>query len=175
MSTAPARRLARGARLFLAHVQAQNRALFEKLHWQWLKDETLHGRPHCPQVVEMPLEVLLVGEHAEARGAVGFVGAGNGHGIEIGADDALGRAGLLHLGDELDGARRGEGPKEIAHGRRVLQPRTQLRRRHGRLRSSNLEAFGGDNLIEDRRHGSVFFTTETRRHREMSKRTTKRH
>lgn len=38
---------ARGARLFLAHVQAQNRPMFEKLHWQWIRDENLHGRPHC--------------------------------------------------------------------------------------------------------------------------------
>jgi putative N-acetyltransferase (TIGR04045 family) len=38
---------ARGARLFLAHVQAQNRAMFEKLGWTWLRDETLHGRPHA--------------------------------------------------------------------------------------------------------------------------------
>lgn len=37
---------ARGAQVFLAHVQAQNQALFEKLHWQALKAETLHGRPH---------------------------------------------------------------------------------------------------------------------------------
>lgn len=37
---------ARGARIFLAHVQAQNQALFEKLHWKALRAETLHGRPH---------------------------------------------------------------------------------------------------------------------------------
>ena len=37
---------ARGCRIFLAHVQSQNRPLFEKLHWQALRDETLHGRPH---------------------------------------------------------------------------------------------------------------------------------
>ena len=37
---------ARGARVFLAHVQAQNRTMFEKLHWQSLRDEQLHGRPH---------------------------------------------------------------------------------------------------------------------------------
>lgn len=37
---------ARGARVFLAHVQAQNRAMFEKLNWQSLRDEQLHGRPH---------------------------------------------------------------------------------------------------------------------------------
>lgn len=37
---------ARGARIFLAHVQAPNRTLFEKLHWHVLREETLHGRPH---------------------------------------------------------------------------------------------------------------------------------
>ncbi len=37
---------ARGAHVFLAHVQAQNRALFEKLHWTALRPETLHGRAH---------------------------------------------------------------------------------------------------------------------------------
>ena len=37
---------ARGATVFLAHVQSQNLALFEHLHWRALKQETLHGRPH---------------------------------------------------------------------------------------------------------------------------------
>ena len=38
---------ARGARIFLANVQSQNRALFEKLHWRTLKEEIRFGRPHC--------------------------------------------------------------------------------------------------------------------------------
>lgn len=38
---------ARGCRIFLAHVQAQNQAMFEKLGWLALKTETLHGRSHC--------------------------------------------------------------------------------------------------------------------------------
>jgi putative N-acetyltransferase (TIGR04045 family) len=38
---------ARGCTLFLAHVQAQNRPLFERLHWRHLRDLTLHGRPHA--------------------------------------------------------------------------------------------------------------------------------
>ncbi len=38
---------ARGCTLFLAHVQSQNVALFEKLDWRLLKHETLHGRPHA--------------------------------------------------------------------------------------------------------------------------------
>ncbi len=37
---------ARGCSLFLAHVQSQNQTMFEKLHWQPLRDEMLHGRPH---------------------------------------------------------------------------------------------------------------------------------
>ena len=37
---------ARGCLVFLAHVQQQNQALFEKLHWTSLREEQLHGRPH---------------------------------------------------------------------------------------------------------------------------------
>jgi putative N-acetyltransferase (TIGR04045 family) len=37
---------ARGCHLFLAHVQAQNVALFQKLRWTPLQDELLHGRAH---------------------------------------------------------------------------------------------------------------------------------
>jgi putative N-acetyltransferase (TIGR04045 family) len=37
---------ARGCRTFLAHVQSQNAALFERLHWRTLERMQLHGRPH---------------------------------------------------------------------------------------------------------------------------------
>ncbi len=37
---------ARGAARFLAHVQAQNAALFHALHWRTLDEVTLHGRAH---------------------------------------------------------------------------------------------------------------------------------
>jgi len=37
---------ARGARRFLAHVQAQNVLLFERLHWRTLAELELFGRPH---------------------------------------------------------------------------------------------------------------------------------
>ena len=37
---------AQGAKLFLAYVQAQNVPLFEKLHWQSLGAQDLHGHPH---------------------------------------------------------------------------------------------------------------------------------
>jgi len=38
---------ARGCRRFLAHVQAQNVAMFESLHWQALETCTLHGLQHA--------------------------------------------------------------------------------------------------------------------------------
>ena len=38
---------ARGALIFLAHVQAQNVPLFRKLRWTPLREETLHGRSHA--------------------------------------------------------------------------------------------------------------------------------
>jgi len=37
---------ARGARRFLAHVQAQNVLLFERLHWRTLAELELFGRRH---------------------------------------------------------------------------------------------------------------------------------
>lgn len=37
---------ARGCQRFLAHVQAQNEPLFQKLHWQSLERLQIHGRPH---------------------------------------------------------------------------------------------------------------------------------
>jgi putative N-acetyltransferase (TIGR04045 family) len=38
---------AQGCRRFFAHVQAQNVAMFERLHWTALRPEILHGRAHC--------------------------------------------------------------------------------------------------------------------------------
>ena len=37
---------ARGCQVFLAHVQSQNTPLFQRLHWQVLNRQTLHGRAH---------------------------------------------------------------------------------------------------------------------------------
>src|SRR5229473_467342 len=37
---------ARGCRRFLAHVQAQNALLFQRLHWTTLAEVELHGRLH---------------------------------------------------------------------------------------------------------------------------------
>ncbi len=43
----------RGCETFLAHVQTQNVALFERLHWHSLRAESLHGRLH--QVMQADL------------------------------------------------------------------------------------------------------------------------
>jgi putative N-acetyltransferase (TIGR04045 family) len=45
---------ARGCRVFLAHVQAQNVPLFRKLRWSLLRDELLlHGRQHALMQAEL--------------------------------------------------------------------------------------------------------------------------
>lgn len=37
---------ARGCKLFLAHVQAQNVPLFRRMNWKTLEEVDIHGRPH---------------------------------------------------------------------------------------------------------------------------------
>jgi putative N-acetyltransferase (TIGR04045 family) len=63
---------ARGCRVFLAHVQSQNVALFEKLRWTALKEETLHGRPHHLMQADLaaypPCHDLLTGFVTQSRG-----------------------------------------------------------------------------------------------------------
>ena len=45
---------AKGCTRFLAHVQSQNAALFEKLNWRTLEEVSLHRRPH--QLMEADLD-----------------------------------------------------------------------------------------------------------------------
>ena len=45
--------VARGAQRFTAQVQAQNVALFERLHWHGLERIELQGRPHCLMQAEL--------------------------------------------------------------------------------------------------------------------------
>jgi putative N-acetyltransferase (TIGR04045 family) len=61
---------ARGCETFLAHVQSQNAAMFERLHWQTLHELTMHGRPHhlmCadlgayPPIAQAQIGVVLTG------------------------------------------------------------------------------------------------------------------
>ena len=73
---------ARGCHIFLAHVQAQNQALFEKLHWQALREEILHGRPHVLMQADLahyppcldPITGFVTSSHA-ARHSAGRIPA----------------------------------------------------------------------------------------------------
>ena len=62
---------ARGCDTFLAHVQAQNVPLFEKLAWTGLTDEVLHGRPHRLMRADLsaypPCHTPFVGHVAASR------------------------------------------------------------------------------------------------------------
>jgi putative N-acetyltransferase (TIGR04045 family) len=44
---------AMGCKTFLAHVQAQNRALFEQMHWRTLEEVELHGQPHVKMQADL--------------------------------------------------------------------------------------------------------------------------
>jgi len=64
---------ARGCSVFLAHVQSQNVALFEKLRWAALKEESLHGRSHHLMQAELaaypPCHDPLTGFVTQSRSA----------------------------------------------------------------------------------------------------------
>ncbi|RYF80368.1 MAG: GNAT family N-acetyltransferase [Comamonadaceae bacterium] len=44
---------AQGCQRFLAHVQAQNAPLFERLHWVALRTLDIHGRPHVEMQADL--------------------------------------------------------------------------------------------------------------------------
>ena len=75
------------------------------------------GRASLSEESERTLEVELVGEHRQAGGAAGCIGAGMAGRIEIGADQALGRACLLDLGDQGEAGRGIERVTEAARRR----------------------------------------------------------
>ena len=73
--------------------------------------------------IEMALERRRVGQHRQARRAAGLIGLGQRRRIEIGADQPLGRRGLLHLGDQ-----------RIVAARKLFPDRAhEAARRRGRL------------------------------------------
>src|SRR5690606_20604609 len=99
------------------------------------QDRQRAGRACLLQVGVGALEEVDVGQHREAGGAAGLVAAGDGGGIEVRADHALGRTGLLHLGDHrgpAGGDPRLEGRGETADRRRIGEPRRELPSRQPR-------------------------------------------
>ena len=63
------------------------------------------GRARRGQKLGRALEGRRVGQHRKAGGAARLIGLGERRRVEIGADQALGRAGLLDLGDQRDTGR----------------------------------------------------------------------
>jgi len=50
-----------GAKIFLAHVQAQNVKLFEAMDWRRLDEKIIHGRPHYLMQADMEAYAALDG------------------------------------------------------------------------------------------------------------------
>ena len=65
----------------------------------------LAGGARRPQIVVAALEIRRVGQYRQAGRAAGLIGAGEGRRVEIGADQASARAGLLDLGDQAETGR----------------------------------------------------------------------
>jgi putative N-acetyltransferase (TIGR04045 family) len=62
---------AHGAGTFLAHVQSQNRALFEALAWRVLDEKTLAGRPHFLMQADLAAYEPLHGAQLRLLPAIG--------------------------------------------------------------------------------------------------------
>ena len=98
------------------------------------------------------LEGRRVGQDGETGGAAGFIGHGDGGRIEIGADQAFGRAGLLHFRDQAEfaggflGLQRGA---KAAHRIGVAGAGFHLRQLQPVLGVGDFLFFVGENLVED--------------------------
>ncbi len=114
------------------------------------EDRDRHRRPDPGQVRQVPLEVRDVGQDAQAGGAVGLVGPGDGDRVEVGADHLGRRAGLLDLGDELDRPRPGQRGAEVADRRGLGRLGFQLLDRQPEPGGGDFLVLGGDDLVEDR-------------------------
>jgi putative N-acetyltransferase (TIGR04045 family) len=60
-----------GAEIFLAHVQAQNRTMFEAMHWRVLDEKTIHGRPHFLMEAEVAAYLAIDGTALRVLPAIG--------------------------------------------------------------------------------------------------------
>ena len=119
----------------------------------------------APQVVGVALEELHVGQHRQAGRAVLRVARGDRGRVEVLAQHALARAGLLDLGDDggvaarhLRAHRRGEAARRGLAARELLQVgRAALRAGGGDLLALDL-----DDALQDVRHcGFNFCVTAT--------------
>ena len=95
-------------------------------------------------------KILFVREHREGRGAVGGVGAGEGHRVKRTGEHPPRRRALLDLGDQPDAGRRArpERPPEVAGGRGILRPGLELAPRGLPLPADDFVALVPDDLPE---------------------------
>ena len=63
-------------------------------------DRQVTGGTRCLQVGISPLEVINISQHRQAGGAMLGIRLGNGGGVKVGADHALGGAGFFDFGDD---------------------------------------------------------------------------
>ena len=119
----------------------------------------LGGGARLRQMLGRALEGGAVGEHGQARRAARRVGLGERGRIEVGADQALGGARLLDLGDErglaggdLGLQRRGE----AAHGRGLVRVLLHGRERPLGDRVGDLFQLVGGDLLENVCHGGLY-------------------
>src|SRR5690606_29517397 len=113
------------------------------------------------EVAGRTLEARPVGEDREAGGAAQLVGAGKLRRVEIGADEAFGRARLLHLGDQRVlalGAFLLERGEEAADRWRVMGRGDHLVPRTQRLGGGDLFALVEFDSGEDVGHYQLFDT-----------------
>ena len=75
-----------------------------------------HGGSDGSQIAQVPLKGRLIGQDTDAGGAVLFVDAGDGDGIEIGAEQSGGGRRLLDLGDDPQARPVFEGGTKVAGG-----------------------------------------------------------
>jgi len=124
------------------------------------------GRARHAQVLGCALEELPVGQHAEAGRAVARI-AGRYRGrIEILAQHALGRRGLLHLGDDGRAAS-GDGGAQRATEVAQVCARARLRQQFGlrgpRTRRGDLLALDRQDAVENVSHGCLPAKPQRRR------------
>src|SRR6266481_864306 len=117
-------------------------------------------------MLKTPLKKRLIGQHAYASSAVALVSFGDGHWVEIGAQQA-GRGGcLLDLGDDLDFTRLLQGRLKIAHRGSASQLGFQLTDRNAMPCFLDLPLLAHYDLVENRCHRFVsLFGESTRRRR----------
>ena len=111
--------------------------------------------------VEMALERRRVGQHRQARRAAGLIGPRQRRRIEIGADQAFRRRGLLHFRDQRVVAAReffADRADKTARRRRRLRQRFDAGKRMRALGGGDLLALVGFDLGQDVGHSDPAFS-----------------